>query len=199
MAPPQIASHAARIAAPLRGAGKAVTAEEESMPCYLFTFHAHGTWLPDKGQGYVHRTKGIKPKDESMADRYRANQKHPTIYFTSEQQDAIAASLRDAGPCIETTIHAIATEPTHFHVLVSWQHERQRESIRRCLRTAVSVKLNRAFGKRVWLVKNSSRKQVKDEEHFVFLIGEYLSSHRGVFYLRGEDRKRLPDPGTGTA
>jgi len=49
------------------------------------------------------------------------------------------------------------------------------------------------------MVKNSSRKQVKDEAHFVYLIGQYLPSHRGVFYLREEDRKRLPDPGTGTA
>jgi len=165
------------------------------MPCYLFTFHAHGTWLPDKAKGYVHRNKGLKAKDESMASSYRANQKYPTISFSKAHQKLIAASLRDVGPHLDVTIHAIAAEPTHFHVLASWNHERKWDSIRRSLRTAVSLALNGKFGKRVWLVRNSSRKQVKDDEHFVHLIAKYLPSHRGVFFLRDEDRKRL----SGTA
>ncbi|MEM9414411.1 MAG: hypothetical protein AAGA29_02895 [Planctomycetota bacterium] len=155
--------------------------------------------MPDKAKGYVHRAKGLKPKDDAMASNYRAKQKHPTVLFTHDQQEAIAASLRDAGPCIEATIHAIATEPSHFHVLVSWNHDRKWDSIRRSLRTSVSLTLNKTFGKREWLVKNSSRKQVKDEEHFIYLIRQYLPSHRGLFFLRDEDRKRYADPGTGTA
>ncbi len=37
------------------------------MPCYLFTFHAFGTWMPDREEGFVQRKKGILPPDEELA------------------------------------------------------------------------------------------------------------------------------------
>ena len=37
------------------------------MPCYLFTFHAYGTWMPDREEGFVRREQGILPPDEELA------------------------------------------------------------------------------------------------------------------------------------
>lgn len=37
------------------------------MPVYLFTFHSHGSWLPDRTQGYTRRQQGILPADPYMA------------------------------------------------------------------------------------------------------------------------------------
>ncbi|QDT75400.1 hypothetical protein I41_46100 [Lacipirellula limnantheis] len=33
------------------------------MPCCLFTYHAYGSWTPDRKQGYVKRHQGILQQD----------------------------------------------------------------------------------------------------------------------------------------
>jgi hypothetical protein len=43
------------------------------MPCYLFTYHGHGTWLPDHARGYVRRKVGVLAADVEMARNYRGN------------------------------------------------------------------------------------------------------------------------------
>lgn len=161
------------------------------MPCYHFTFHGYGTWMPDKKKGYVKRREGVLPTDQSMAQNYRAKQKQSPVYFSKAQQETISATLRIAGQHLGATVHCVATEPTHFHVVISWSHERAWDLMRRSLRSALTRKLNEQFGKREWFVKSASRKQVKDHSHFCYLIREYLLSHRGLFWLRDEDRERF--------
>ncbi|MFK7788138.1 MAG: hypothetical protein AB8C95_01425 [Phycisphaeraceae bacterium] len=161
------------------------------MPCYHFTFHAYGTWMPDKKKGYVKRKKGVLPSDERMAQNYRANQKQPTVKFLKVHQEAIAAILRVVGQHLDATMRCIAIEPTHLHVIVSWSHERAWDSMRQSIRSALTRNLNDRFGKREWFVKGASRKQIQDHDHFCYLIREYLPSHRGVFWLRDEDMERF--------
>ena len=38
------------------------------MPCYLFTYHAYGSWLPDHAEGYVHWKEGQQPPDDNLGD-----------------------------------------------------------------------------------------------------------------------------------
>ena len=161
------------------------------MPCYHFTFHAFGTWMPDKKKGYVKRKKGVLPHDVAMAQQYRANQKQSTVYFSKSHQKEITATLHVAGQHLDAVIHCIAIEPTHFHVIVSWSHEKTCDKMRRSIRSSLTRSLNAKFGKREWFVKSPSRKHVKDHDHFCYLIREYLPSHRGYFWLRDEDRQRF--------
>jgi hypothetical protein len=56
------------------------------MPCYLFTYHAFGSWMPDRRQGYVRRGKGIQPADPKMAERYRQNSRHDEVRFLEPHQ-----------------------------------------------------------------------------------------------------------------
>ena len=160
------------------------------MPCYHFTFHAFGSWMPDKEKGYVKRKKGILPRDEAMARQYRVKQKQTTVYFSKVHQKEIAATLHVAGQHLDAVIHCIAIESTHLHVIVSWSNDKTWDAMRRSIRSALTRSLNTAFGKRVWFVKSPSRKRVKDHDHFCHLIREYLPSHRGYFWARDEDRKR---------
>lgn len=51
------------------------------MPCFLFTYHAHGTWLPNRSRGYVKRGQGILPPDETMHQRYSQAMKEPKVNF----------------------------------------------------------------------------------------------------------------------
>ena len=45
------------------------------MPCYLFTFHAFGTWMPDREEGFVRREQGILPPDEELAEHIEEEQR----------------------------------------------------------------------------------------------------------------------------
>ncbi|MEQ8211913.1 MAG: transposase [Lacipirellulaceae bacterium] len=156
------------------------------MPCYLFTYHAHGSWMPDRTQGYVHRKEGVKPSDEEMARAYRQNQISPTAYFDSLIQTSLIEAARGACRHLDARCHAVVTETTHVHILISWKSERSATSMSRSLKSALSRYLNQQFQQRQWLSKGASKQPVKDLEHYEYLVGVYLPKHRGVQWL--EDR-----------
>jgi REP element-mobilizing transposase RayT len=150
------------------------------MPCYLFTYHAHGSWLPDHERGYVKRGRGVLPTDHRMAAIYGENLKRRVAVFDDAVQRRLIEALLEACACQDCTAHYIATEPTHVHVLVSWKSDRKWEIVRKQLRYNASVRLNDTFGKREWFAKSPSRRQVKDNGHFRYLMTKYLPRHRGL-------------------
>ena len=167
------------------------------MPCYLFTYHGHGTWMPDNPKGYVHRTRGLQPADAGMAERYRSQQREPAVYFDDDMQHVMVDTACDAGGHIDVVVHAVATEPTHAHVLVSWSHDRPWKSVRAAIRSALSRRLNETCSKRTWFSDSPSRKRVRDHGHFDYLMLEYLPKHSGVKWFRQVDvdaaRRRTGD------
>ena len=156
------------------------------MPCYLFTFHAFGTWMPDREEGFVRRKEGNLPPDEDLARAYRGRAKEDEVTFDSRLQLLLIEEARVACEKQRYRGHYIATEPTHVHVLASWPDERDWMKIRRGLKTSFSLRLNRDVRRRdKWFVENASRKQVKDDEHFDHLINSYLPSHGGWKWREG--------------
>jgi REP element-mobilizing transposase RayT len=109
------------------------------------------------------------------------------VLFAAVQQDLLIEAVLGTGAPLDATIHAIATEPTHIHVLVSWAHSRTFRSMRASIRGAMTRVLNERFGKRTWFSDSPSRKRVLDHEHFDHLILEYLPSHRGVTWTCARD------------
>jgi hypothetical protein len=132
------------------------------MPCYLFSFHGYGTWMPDHRRGYVHRTQGLQPQDDEMAAVYRANQRFASVTFDAVMQEHLIGAARHAGVCLDATVHCVGTEPTHLHILLSWRHDRDWQAMRRSLRAGLTRAMNERFGKRPWFSQNSSRRKVKD-------------------------------------
>ena len=112
------------------------------MPCYLFTWHAYGTWMPDRPQGYV-RDKQILPTDKQAAASYRSRQVEETSHFDPDTQILLIEELKVTSEHRRFRLHAVATEPTHVHVLVSWHDERPFESLRRGIRESLTRRLNR--------------------------------------------------------
>jgi hypothetical protein len=150
------------------------------MPCYLFTYHGHGTWLPDHERGYVRRKEGVLAADLQMASRYRSNFQGNAIKLTSEMQMVIINALQEAFSYQSLRGHFVATESTHVHVLVSWSTEKSWEDVRRGLRNSLTRQLNRTFEKREWFSKQPSRKRVAGQKHFDHLVEKYLPRHRGL-------------------
>lgn len=154
------------------------------MPCYLLTYHGYATWMPDHRRGYVHRTDGLKSSDPAMAQNYRRQMQERPVAFTPEMQRLLIDTARAAGSYLDARIHAVATEPTHVHVLVSWHGDRPWVRLRASVRSAMTRELNHRIGKRTWFADSPSRKRVGDRAHFEYLTSRYLPKH-AVCWVEG--------------
>src|SRR5437868_2740263 len=104
------------------------------MPRYLFTFHAYGSWMPDRKRGYVKRGKGILPRDPKMAQNYRNNMNERPVEFDAEVQKLMIYEWQVASSYQHFRLHGIGTDPTHIHGLVSWRDPRGWEPLRKSIR-----------------------------------------------------------------
>ncbi len=158
------------------------------MPCFLFTYHAFGTWMPDRREGFVRRKQGVLSPDVVLAGHYRQRAKEDEVVFDLNLQLLLIEEIKIACQKQRYRVHCIATEPTHVHVLTSWPDDRTWLVIRSGLKTSLSRRLNRDVQRRRnWFVDSASRKQVKDDDHFDHLINEYLPSHRGWKWREGAE------------
>jgi REP element-mobilizing transposase RayT len=143
--------------------------------------------MPDHRRGFVRRGEGIQPPDINLANAYRSKRDEPTVIFTPAIQRLLVDTARKTGEHLDATIHAVATEPTHAHVLVSWSHDRDWKSMRASIRSALSRGLNEQVEKRNWFADSPSRKHVRDYEHFDYLMLTYLPKHGGAKWFRDFD------------
>ncbi len=150
------------------------------MPCYLFTYHGHGTWMPDHPRGYVRRKVGILAPDPRMADCYRQNQRVPTADFDISVQRILIDETVRAFHFQGLRGHFIATDHTHLHVLVSWKTPKTWKAVRQSIGTSLTRRLNKEFERRSWFAKQPSRKRVREQQHFEHLVRVYLPRHRGL-------------------
>ncbi|NOY29020.1 MAG: hypothetical protein GXP28_02240 [Planctomycetes bacterium] len=149
------------------------------MPCYLFTYHAYASWLPDRRQGYVKRHKGILEPDPNEAALYRKLQTEEPVEFDDKLQKAIITALLDSREKQAFEVYFLATEPSHAHVLLGWRNERPWLRMRSTVKGSISRSLNQNLYRRTWLAEGGSRKRVADQKHFDYLKGKYLPDHGG--------------------
>jgi REP element-mobilizing transposase RayT len=149
------------------------------MPCYHFTFHGHGTWMPDEDGGYVTRDDGQLAQDVVMAARYRDLMVEDEVEFTEDQEKTMIDEVHIAAGKQNFRVHYVATEPTHIHILVSWKDERPFEKLRASIRQSISRRLGMDYERRTWLSEGGSRRKVSSQEHFDYLVTTYLPKHGG--------------------
>jgi len=149
------------------------------MSCYLFTYHAYRSWMPDRPQGYVRRHEGILSSDREMARLYARKDKHDMVRILSDVQLEAIATLQEAVCHIGCRLLFVATDSTHVHSVVSWVGERTWLQNRTSLKRSLTITLKQKFGKRPWLSEGASRKQVRDQAHFDYLVTQYLPKHSG--------------------
>jgi hypothetical protein len=130
------------------------------MPSYHFTFHGHGTWMPDEDDGYVTRDEGRLPQDTVMAARYRDLMAEDEVTFTEEHEKTMIDEVHVAAGKQSFRVHYVATEPTHIHILVSWKDDRPFEKLRASIRQSISRRLGKDYGRRTWLSEGGSRRKV---------------------------------------
>lgn len=155
------------------------------MPVYLFTYHAYGTWLPDRPAGYLRRREGLQPPSREEALRYRKRMTHPDACFSRATQQQVIEAVRNTEPHIGVTIRMVATDPTHVHVLIQWHHDRSPKALRQSIKAAISIALKQVAD-RPWLSEGATSKQVRDKEHLETLERHYLPGHRGWKWSLGK-------------
>ncbi|MEM8782412.1 MAG: transposase, partial [Planctomycetota bacterium] len=158
----------------------------EPVPVHLFTFHAHGSWMPDRPEGYVKRRHGVLPTDPKMANAYRARQNNPSTTFAPEIREAIIDLLRAAAEAQQVQLHAVATDPTHVHALVAWNSARTVIQVRANMKESLTRRLNQRFGRRAWFSRGGHDRRVRNREHFEHLFTKYLPSHVGPNWSRSD-------------
>ena len=153
------------------------------MPCYLFTYHAYGSWLPDRPAGYVRRKAGVLIADRQMAACYRKNLKEEVVEFSSEAQSLMIRAACEACSFLTARCHGIATDPSHIHLLISWHDNQVWQRISKSLKHRLTLELNAELMRQTWFSKGGSRKRVKDRSHFDYLMRVYLPRHRGKCFF----------------
>jgi hypothetical protein len=149
------------------------------MPCYHFTFHGYGTWMPDEDDGYVKRHNGHLPQDVVEAAEYRRRMTDDEVAFDELHQKTLIDEVHVTAGKTDLRVHYVATEPTHIHALVSWKDDRPWLRVRTSLKSSLSRRMKRDHGRREWLSEGASRRNVANQEHFDYLVATYLPGHSG--------------------
>jgi hypothetical protein len=160
------------------------------MPVYHYTFHAYGTWLPDRAEGYTPYHAGWQPPDASRADQYRSSMDQHPSRFSSAVQELALKTLRDGEPLQNYKLYVFASDQSHLHAVVAWRDDREPTRVQSQIKSSLTRALNNHMGKRKWIARGAGKTPVKDEEHLNHLAHAYLPSHSGVFWYRvWDDRK----------
>ncbi|MCC7147378.1 MAG: transposase [Phycisphaeraceae bacterium] len=163
------------------------------MPVYLFTFHAYRSWMPDHPRGFVQRDRGVQPRNSRLADAYDQAAQYPPVVFDDSIQKALVWIAHDVCQRQGWRLHAMATDPTHVHLVVSWRGDPSWQKVARRIKNVGSLALGRRFSKSSghWFSRGGSRKRVNDRAHFEHLVRSYLPSHRGRYWREGQDAPAL--------
>ncbi len=136
--------------------------------------------MPDRKQGYVQQGKGILKTDEQMAQSYRLRQTQDVVTFNQSVQQCMIDALQENLSHSHYRLHAIATDSSHIHILISWQDQRSTAMLKSTVKQALTRHLNQSVQKQQWFSRKGSQKRVKDKQHFEYLMNIYFPRHKGL-------------------
>lgn len=177
------------------------------MPVYLLTIHAYGSWREDHPKGYVQRGQGLQPTNEALRMSRDRAMRQPAVIWDHDLQRLVAPWLEKASKQYSFDLHAVATTPTHAHVLLAFASPEHTFSkgAARCPPSCPAMQQARKLAARLkkdlgygmarhcntrgmkWLSRGWNLTAVKDRKHFDHLATVYLPKHRqqsGTFWRR---------------
>lgn len=157
----------------------------------LFTFHAYGTWLPDRMEGSYHWKRGYQPQNIKLGHEYATKQKEVTARFGAVEHRVIIGAILAASAFQDLRLHFATVDDTHIHILASWRGRRDERLVQQRLKYSITRQLNQQCARRTWLSKDGHRRYVNNELHFDQLRDEYLPSHMGLSW---DERRQSRDP-----
>ncbi len=137
---------------------------------YHITF---GTYLgrpPGSPKPHVDRDHNqygepLAPTDPAKEQWARENAREDPVKLTIEQRRVVEAAIRDVAQRYGWTIHAIAVQSDHTHVVIG--APREGEALREAIKAVASRWLNKQFGKRTWWAEGGSAKYLWERAYFL--------------------------------
>ena len=160
------------------------------MPVYHFTFHAYGTWLPDRPEGSFKYHQGWQPPGHARAETYRSQMTDEPARFNNKAQQLLLDTLRKGETLQNYDLYALATDESHAHAVIAWRDEREPVRIRSQVKSSMTRAINQSFGKRKWFVYGAGQTPITDEEHLHHLVHVYLPKHSGLYWSQSAERDR---------
>jgi REP element-mobilizing transposase RayT len=144
--------------------------------------------MPDRARGYVRRDEGILAADEDMARFYEEQAKNAPTISDSALQRILIEELIVACQHQQVRLHAVKTEPSHIHGLVSWRAEKGWLAVRTGLKSSLSQRPRKqsSDGDPLRLSEGASRKHVRDHDHLDHLMKICLPKHCGLAWYEDE-------------
>jgi hypothetical protein len=153
------------------------------MAVYLFTYHAYGTWMPDRPQGFVRKGKGLLPPNVDLARKYRQRASHEIVQFDPFMRQTMVDSALHICADKGWQLHRVEVIASHVHLLVSWRQFTEWKSVSNTFKRCLGIELSKALNRKgPWFSRGCSRKRVRDRKHFDHLIQHYLPRHNGTFW-----------------
>jgi len=112
------------------------------------------------------------------------------VTFDEGLQQILVDGTRDICDRRDWRLHYVATEPTHIHALLSWLDNTVdwkfvHDTLKRLLGMMLAQRTQTKGQK--WFVRKGSRKRVRDQAHYDYLMNEYLPRHRGQCWSAHDD------------
>lgn len=151
------------------------------MPVCHFTYHAYGTWLPDRPEGYFKHGQSWQKPDIHVAKTYRQNMKQPATDLLRPAQQLIRQTLIESQPLQRFELYAIASDTSHLHVVAAWRDDRDPVHVRSQIKSSLTRALNKRLAKQQWFTAKAGHTPVTDQAHLYELIHHYLPKH-GLYW-----------------
>ena len=136
---------------------------------YHITFGVYLARPPGSAKPHVDRKHNeykspLAPADPELEARSRASASDTEVSLTVPQRKVVEEAIRDVAERYGWTIHAIAIQSDHGHVVIS--APRPGDQLREALKAVASKRLNKQFGKRRWWAEGGSDKYLWERDYF---------------------------------
>ena len=127
------------------------------------------------------------PPDPEQARKYDERARDKPAVFTREVQRILIRVAADFCARRKLRLHAVGSDPSHIHYVISWHGYSAWKEILRRLKNILSLELNRKLDcPRPWFVRGANSKPVRNGDHLRYLTITYLPDHPGMFWCEGQ-------------
>ncbi len=136
---------------------------------FHITWGTHGARVHGSDKPHVDRDHNeygapFAPADRAREEAARERMRGNPVSLTLEQRSVVEEAVRDVATRYGWTIHALAPQSDHTHVVITAC--REGEALREALKAVASKALNKQFGKRTWWAEGGSAKYLWERNYF---------------------------------
>ncbi len=147
---------------------------------YHITWGTHGTRLHGSSKPHVDRDHNNYGEPFALSDPMREEasrrrMKGEPVYLTFAQRHLVEESIRELAQRYDWTIHAIAAQSDHVHVVLT--AFREGEQLRDALKAVATRELNKHSESRTWWAEKGSAKHLWERKYFENAV-KYVNDQR---------------------